>query len=264
MNTPMKKYYLLSEEKLNAMIDREVLERAEEIRREYEESLLLKQTSLAALQAQINPHFLYNALECIRGQAAIEGSDRIVSIAKALSNFFRYSINSKNDVVSLKDELKHIENYMVIQNFRFPNRFTVDIQDNGCEEYLQLIRLPKLIFQPIMENAVVHGLQDVLVGARITIKLEKTGEQMLITISDNGCGMDGDQLTAISSRIHGGDISPAGEVGTAHTGIALENVNKRLKLFFGEQYGINVYSCKDIGTDVELFIPIRSSEEYYA
>lgn len=251
----MKKLRLISEEKLNQMIEEHVALALEEESHKYEWEVLLKQANLATLQSQINPHFLYNTLECIRGMALLQEQENIADIAWSLSRFFRYSISGNSDTVSLRDELENIRNYTRIQNYRFRDRFKVEIQN---VEALEDAMLPKLTLQPVVENAILHGLADVLEGGRIIVKVEQVGSDVLITVSDNGCGMTVEQLDALNQKINDRKMKEGGE--GRHTGIGMRNVDRRLKLHFGAEYGISIYSCKEIGTDVEIRIPYRPSQ----
>lgn len=218
-----------------------------------------KQTELTALQSQINPHFLYNTLESIRGQALMDDNFEIARMVEALGSFFRYSISRKGNLVTLREELTNIQNYMLIQRYRFNNRLSlevlVDEEDEAAYEYL----VPRLIIQPVVENAIFHGLEDTTEDGRITIEVIVTQETLILTISDNGKGMPAETLEHLNARLNSDDVSL--EDGTAETvkgtGIALPNIQKRIRLLFGDEYGLCVYSTKGQGTDVEITIPIR-------
>ncbi|MDO4333994.1 MAG: sensor histidine kinase [Eubacteriales bacterium] len=248
----MKKRRFFTEEELNRMIEEQVARALEKENHEFEREMLLKQANLATLQSQINPHFLYNTLECIRGMALLNDQEDIANIAWSLSRFFRYSISGTSDTVSLSEELENVRYYTTIQNYRFRDRFAVVIESDPAIEDAML---PKMTLQPVMENAILHGLADVLEGGRITVKTGRINSNVRILISDNGCGMTPEQLDALVRRIHEGKAKE-GEEGR-HTGIGMRNVDRRLKLHFGPEYGISIYSCKDIGTDVEIRIPYR-------
>ncbi|MDF3002557.1 MAG: ypdA 16 [Bacillota bacterium] len=230
---------------------------ANEMIRENSAEMLDKQAELAALQSQINPHFLYNTLETIRGYALIDDNNDIAKIVEALAAFFRYSINRRADLVTLRDELVNIQNYMMILKFRFNNRFTLEIiiDDDDSKAYDYFI--PKLILQPIVENAIFHGLEDCVEGGRVTIEVIETEKNLLITVSDNGKGMDGKALNDLNERIRSAERNLEAYKSGAHrnTGIALSNIQKRIQLLFGPDYGLSVYSTVNQGTDVELTIP---------
>lgn len=224
-----------------------------------------KQTELMALQSQINPHFLYNTLDTIRGQALINNNPQVAEMVEKLSMFFRYSISGKENMVMLRDELNHTINYIAIQQFRFGNRFVFDVEiddeDKNCMNYL----VPRLILQPIVENAIFHGLEDVNEGGRIALEVTLLEDELIITISDNGKGMPQKALDDLNDRIHSSERMIVGHDTKSkdHTGIALPNINRRIKLMFGDAYGMSVFSSVGMGTDVELVLPVidRMEEE---
>ena len=224
-----------------------------------------KQTELTALQSQINPHFLYNTLDTIRGQAMYANDTEVADMIETLASFFRYSISRKGNMVTLRDELNNINNYMRIQQYRFRNRFSLDIvvdeEDTAAYDYY----VPRLILQPIVENAIVHGLEDKMEEARIVIEVTVT-DDLVLTVSDNGKGMSLRELDALNRRIHSRNMQL---VDTEHsekrnTGIALPNIHKRIELLYGNQYGLNVYSSIGCGTDVEIVLPINNRAEVAA
>ncbi len=222
-----------------------------------------KQTELTALQSQINPHFLYNILECIRGQALIDDNVEIAKMVEALSSFFRYSISRKGNLVTLRDELANIENYMLIQRYRFNNRFSMEIILDEEDEEAYDFLVPRLIIQPVVENAIFHGLEEKLEGGIVSIEVIVTDLDMIITISDNGKGIDCEKLEELNNRINAKDIELDDKnIGDQiNTGIALPNINRRIRLLFGEEYGVSVYSTPGKGTDVEIIIPANYTKE---
>lgn len=218
-----------------------------------------RQVELAALQSQINPHFLYNTLDAIRGQAIQDNNREVAMMIQTLSAFFRYSISRKGNAVTLRDELDNVRNYMKIQQYRFGDRFQLELDVENPEAYDYYV--PRLIFQPIVENAIMHGLEDKRSGGVITIDVEET-DDLIVMISDNGKGMTLSELDALNDRIMGEKTE--GEKADAagkHAGIALVNVQKRIELFYGVPYGLHVYSSIGQGTDVEITLPIIRQEE---
>lgn len=222
-----------------------------------------KQTELTALQSQINPHFLYNTLESIRGQALMDDNLEIAKMVEALAAFFRYSISRKSNLVTLRDELANINNYMLIQRYRFNNRFSLEVFIDEEDEAAYDFLIPKLIIQPIVENAIFHGLEEMLEGGKVTIEVIVTEQNLIITISDNGKGIEREKLEKLNSRIRSSNIELEDENqgDQRNTGIALPNVNKRIHLLFGEEYGVNVYSTVGQGTDVEITIPANDQRD---
>ncbi|MFA6775194.1 MAG: sensor histidine kinase [Sphaerochaetaceae bacterium] len=212
-----------------------------------------RQAQYLALQNQINPHFLYNTLEAIRSEALIGGLTNVAQMSETLARFFRYTISNTSGLVMLENELRNVEDYFSIQKFRFGDRVNLDIQipaDNPVLSY----HLPKLILQPIVENAIIHGLEEKVKGGTITISARYTAKILSIFITDDGVGMDSDELVAINRRLN--DHSPRKEGEGKKGGIAIQNVNDRLQLLFGPQYGLAYYSVRGIGTKVEIRLPM--------
>jgi len=225
--------------------------------RENSAQIFDKQTELTALQSQINPHFLYNTLESIRGQALMDDNVEIARMVEALAAFFRYSISKKGNLVTLRDELANIDNYMMIQRYRFNNRFSMEIIIDDEDEAAYDFLIPRLIIQPVVENAIFHGLEERLEGGKVIIEVIVTEQNLMITISDNGNGIESGKLEKLNARIHSRNIQleDGRSDNQRNTGIALPNIHKRIQLLFGEEYGVNVYSTVGQGTDVEITIP---------
>lgn len=222
--------------------------------------IFTKQTELTALQSQINPHFLYNTLDTIRGQAMCDDNIEVAKMIETLASFFRYSISRKGNLVTLRDELNNINNYMRIQQYRFNHRFSMEfvIDDENTAAYDYYV--PRLILQPIVENAIIHGLEETTEGAQVVIEVD-VAEDLIITVSDNGKGMSLKELDALNSRIHSETTGLVEENKNHGTGIALPNINKRIQILFGEKYGLNVYSSEGCGTDVVLILPANHHTE---
>lgn len=255
----MKKIYILTEEKLEKMIDEKVQAHEKQLNLNLQKKYMEKEINLANLQSQINPHFLYNALEGIRGQAIVDNVPVIEKISQALANYFRYNISSKSDIVTLKEELNNVENYLSIQQFRFNNRFEVEMcYETEDADVLETL-MPKLTLQPILENAISHGLEKAKKQARIEVRIVKTKKHVTITISDNGKGISESGLKAMNDRIKNYNImsSPEGK----HNGIAMPNIDRRIKLMYGDDYGLHISSVLGIGTDVEVYLPFCDNYE---
>ena len=236
----------------------ELIERyASELTRRNTAEIFDKQTELTALQSQINPHFLYNTLETIRGQALIDDNYEIARMTEALGAFFRYSISRKGNLVTLRDELANIDNYMLIQSYRFNNRFSLEVildeEDQAAYDYL----IPRLIIQPVVENAIFHGLEEMGEGGKVTIEILVTEDKLILIVSDNGVGIAEEDLKKLNERIHSGEKQLEDQAGKSRhgTGIALPNIHRRIQLLFGDEYGVQVYSTLGQGTDVEIVIP---------
>ena len=221
--------------------------------------LSTKHAELLALQNQINPHFLYNTLEAIRGDALCEGMNDIADTTEALSTFFRYTISDTGNLVTLEDELENIENYFKIQKYRFGER--ISMQVDFPEDYARVLqcRLPKLTLQPILENSIIHGTELKVGKGHLTIYLQRTGERLLIQVSDDGVGMDEETLARLNGKLGKGGLVGA-SAGSQRGGVALVNVDNRIRLLFGEEYGLHVYSMPELGTTVEITLPIITSD----
>lgn len=215
-----------------------------------------RQAQYLALQNQINPHFLYNTLESIRGEALIAGMDNIADMTEALAKFFRYTITKVEKLVSVEEELDNCETYFLIQQYRFGSRLKLHIlYEEENRENIMNCRIPKLTLQPVLENSIIHGTELKIGTGNLTIRFELTDKRLIIRISDDGIGMDEQTLAKLNRQLGRGGKALA-EYGEKKGGIALVNVNNRIHLLFGEEYGMHIYSIQGKGTDVEVTLPI--------
>ncbi len=227
----------------------------------------MKEAQYLALQNQINPHFLYNTLEGIRSEALIAGIDSIAEMTEALATFFRYTISHLDRLVTLEEELENVENYFYIQQFRFGEKLHLSMEYEHDEDISQPeilnFHLPKLTLQPIVENAIFHGIEKNIGIGIIRIRIGVTDRRLFIRVSDNGVGMEEDKLIRLNEKLGRLHLeNEKKENGHNRGGIALINVNNRLKLLFGEEYGLYVYSNVGAGTDVEISLPlVREKDE---
>lgn len=224
----------------------------------YQSEIYQKEAELNALQAQINPHFLYNTLQTIDMMAEEEGADEISDACQALSKIFRYSINRGQEFVHVQDEIVHIENYMLIQKLRFGGKLEVryDIQ-NECRE----LYIVKLLIQPMVENAVVHGMENVLDKCHVTIRVYRKEDCLYAEVEDNGTGIAPGQLMELNEKLaRSAEQKMVHEVDYVknHRSIGLENTNARIKLYFGQEYGITITSEEGTGTKVCIKLPVRT------
>lgn len=196
------------------------------------------------LQSQINPHFLYNTLDSIIWMIQSKRYEGAAKMVSALAGFFRISLNKGEDFITVGKEIEHVKNYMEIQGIRFEDKFSFCIQ---CEESLKKYMCPKLIIQPLAENAVYHGMEGMYADGEIKIDAYEQEDKIFIDVCDNGEGMSEEQ---IQHMMHGHVIS-------SHrgSGIGVRNVDERLKYCFGASYGIRVMSEIDEGTMVRICIP---------
>lgn len=224
--------------------------------------LSTKQAEFLALQNQINPHFLYNTLEAIRGDALSAGMGNIADITEALSVFFRYTITETNNLVTIGEELDNVENYFKIQQYRFGEKLSIEVRICDEEENILQMQCPKLSLQPVIENAIFHGLERKREKGRISLMLEIVDENLHISISDNGIGMEEKRLAELNERLERVSVGYIVEDGEGEKGgIALKNVCRRIKLLFGEKYGLHVDSIQGIGTKVTLVLPVMYKKD---
>lgn len=204
----------------------------------------IEQQRFNALQAQIQPHFLYNTLECIHWQAVADGNQEISTLVKALAKYYRICLSKGRDVITLGMELEHVRNYLIIQNMRYDNIIgsVYDI-DEGVKNAM----IPKLTLQPLVENSIYHGMK-VKEGKKgtifITVKREKT--DILITVSDTGTGMTQQQIDEMNQHLSEYEDS---------FGYGVRNVNKRIELLYGKGFGLFYLKNESGGVTVKIHIP---------
>lgn len=215
-----------------------------------------KHAEYLALQNQINPHFLYNALEGIRSEALIEGVESIADMTEALEVFFRYTISNVDKLTTLAEEIANVENYCAIQRFRFGDKISFQFE-NLVRRDLDILQaqVPKLTLQPIVENAIFHGIEPKMGDGIIILKVQATPERLLVTIADNGVGMEAGHVHLLNDKLRGASLHYVRE-NKQKGGIALLNVNNRIKLLFGDEYGVYLYSRQGVGTDVDITLPL--------
>ena len=203
-----------------------------------------RKSELKALQSQINPHFLYNTLDSIIWMAETNDSN-IVAMTEALAKLFRISLNKGNEEISLERELEHVKNYLIIQSMRYADKFTYEI---SAEPGVERCRTIKLILQPIVENCIYHGIKKKRGTGKITIRAYRREQNLIIEVSDDGCGMPEEICRKIlSDEIESENISGSG--------IGVKNVNERIQLRFGKKYGLSYSSEEGVGTTVTYVLP---------
>lgn len=225
------------------------------IEKVYYAQLNQKEAELKALQSQINPHFLYNTLDSIRGVAIYEGVNSISIMVEALSNLFKYNICKGKEIVNIKEEIEHTKNYITIQNFRYEDKFEIIYK---VDESLSSYKILKLLLQPLVENAIYHGLETKIGRGTIIISCERIGELIKLSVSDNGSGISKSKLVKLTECLE--KNAPYIDDTYMFTpksskGIAVTNVNARIKLYFGSQYGLLYKSEEGMGTTAEIYIP---------
>lgn len=213
-----------------------------------QEEITLRKTELKALQAQINPHFLYNTLDAIAWLCEEERYKDAVEMVNSLAKLFRISISRGHELITIEKEVQHAKSYLKIQNFRYKNQFTYSFDiDEECLGYL----CNKITLQPIIENAIYHGIDRMVDEGKINIGIHQKEDKIIFTIEDNGVGMTLEQCEEI---LH--------EDASDRVGIGIKNVNDRIKIYFGEEYGLTIQSELDEGTRVTISMPKITEKDY--
>ncbi|MFF5994526.1 sensor histidine kinase [Lysinibacillus sp. KU-BSD001] len=202
----------------------------------------LRASEISALHSQINPHFLYNTLDTIIWMAEFNDSEKVIDMTKALAQFFRLSLSGGNDMTTVENELDHVRQYLFIQKERYGEQLNYSID---CEEALRNVQVPKLILQPIVENALYHGIRSIDRTGYIWVSASQNENVIELTVRDNGEGFDVKQLD-----------KERGEKQVKLGGVGIKNVDERIKLYYGSPYGIFIDSQKDKGTTVRIKIPM--------
>jgi len=206
----------------------------------YKNKISRKEAELRALQAQINPHFLYNTLDAIYWSARIEGAYKTGESVNALAKLFRLALNKGDEITTVEKEVEHLQSYLIIQKMRYTEEPEIVVEVDPCIYNFKTI---KLILQPLVENALLHGVAEQEKKGIIKVTGKMVKGDILFEIIDNGVGMDEKTI----KEIFEGDIQEK-------KGYGIRNVDERIKLYFGKQYGIKIYSEKGIGTRIEVMI----------
>lgn len=204
-----------------------------------------RKSEFDTLQSQINPHFLYNTLDIIVWMIENEQKQEAVKVVTALARFFRISLSKGKNIIPVSDELEHVRNYLMIQQMRFKNKFTYVIE---AEDSVMELSCLKLLLQPLVENAIYHGMEFMDGDGEIHVRVYREEDDLWFWISDNGLGMTGEQVEGL--------LSEKPHVSSRRgSGIGVKNVNERIKLYFGEAYGLAIESEPDEGTIIRIHLP---------
>ena len=225
---------------IQGMVD-QLQQLTDDIVREHEQK---QKSELDALQSQINPHFLYNALDIIVWMIEREQPREAVNIVTALARLFRISLSRGKNIIPVRDELEHVQNYLTIQTMRYKNKFSYVIEMDDEVKDLAII---KLVVQPLVENAIYHGMDFMDGDGMITISAKIVGNELHLTVADNGLGMKPEVVERLLV-----EYTPVSK----GSGVGLKNVNERIKLYFGDRYGVLIKSEPDEGTWITLVLPI--------
>ncbi|WP_315066095.1 sensor histidine kinase [uncultured Clostridium sp.] len=209
----------------------------------------IKQIELNRLQSQIKPHFLYNTLECIHWQALLDGNKNVSRMVKALANFYRLCLSKGKDIISLSQELANVENYLIIQNMRYSDIAECEI---SIDDTFKNVLIPKLTLQPLIENSIYHGIRvkDGYKG-KILVSAKEEGDKIIISVADNGVGMEQEQIDEINNSI---------SIFDEKTGYGLRNVHKRIEILFGRGYGLYYRKNEYGGVTVDVLLPKGKGE----
>ena len=232
--------------RLAASFDRMTGEYRQHLERSVQRERELNETRLRMLQSQLNPHFLYNTLDCMKWLGVTNGAPQVATLAADLAALLRAGI-SGSEFITLEAELELIERYLDIQEIRFSDRFVCEID---VDERFQHCIVPKLVLQPLVENAIIHGVADSDEGF-IKLWAEADGEDLLLRVSDNGSGIPEDVLRCINDH----ELIPGGHLG-------LNNVDRIARLSYGERYGLSARSNEDGGSCVQLRLPMQKGDDY--
>ncbi len=227
--------------KINLLLEEEVKQKTEIVR-----------TELNVLKSQINSHFLYNSLEVIRGIALDNDVKSIAEISYSLSKLFRYSINKSDELVSLKQEFDIMKGYVRIHEYRYVDRFKVNYH---IDEKILDFRMVRFIIQPLIENAIQHGVEGIVEKGLIDITAMREENKIIIIVEDNGSGIDAEKLEIINEALRTGKYKYEGMVSSG-TGVGILNVNSRIKLYYGSRYGVELKSELNSGTIVIVTLPV--------
>ena len=228
----------------------EMLDRLDDLRLQEQEHIrLLDQAEFRALQAQINPHFLYNTLETMAGIAEMEDCPQVSQLSYSLSRIFRYSLNTKEVFSTVAKEVEHLKNYTYIMNVRMNNEVEYIYDVDPAARY---VSMPRLSLQPLVENALNHGLKNKAGSKVVQIIGKLEDDNLILSVADNGVGMDAEAMNRSLERNEARHAASGNSIG-------LHNINSRLKLLHGEQYGLKIESELGQGTRVTMTIPLKKA-----
>ncbi len=210
-----------------------------------------RRSELEVLQSQINPHFLYNTLDSVIWMTEAGRYDEAIQMVTSLARLFRIALSRGRSFIPLADELEHARHYMTIQQIRYQDKFTASVT---AEEGVEGLYTLKLIVQPLLENAIYHGMAGCEEDGRITVTARRDGSDLVIDVADNGTGMPPEVVERLLD-----ESQP--QTRSSGSGIGVRNVHRRIRLTFGEQYGLEVFSEPDEGTTVRIRLPALTAEE---
>ena len=242
--------------KLNRIFNKAIKEINELMQKVTQSEILNKEMEFKTLQSQMNPHFLYNTLDTINWLAFKEKQTEICNLVAAISSLIRASISNKKSIITIEHELDYVKNYIYIQHIRYKDRFDT-IYD--IDESLLKQAVPKLIIQPIVENAIIHGIENSKNKNLLYISVKRENECIVIIVKDTGIGMTDEKVSELLKE----PLNAEGDEQKAHTNLGLYAVHKRIQLMYGDLYGLTVQSQAGEGTTVTLHIPFTKKQEIF-
>ena len=242
--------------KLNRIFNKAIKEINELMQKVTQSEILNKEMEFKTLQSQMNPHFLYNTLDTINWLAFKEKQTEICNLVAAISSLIRASISNKKSIITIEQELDYVKNYIYIQHIRYKDRFDI-IYD--IDESLLKQAVPKLIIQPIVENAIIHGIENSKNKNLLYISVKRENGCIIIIVKDTGIGMTDEKVSELLKE----PLNAEGDEQKAHTNLGLYAVHKRIQLMYGDLYGLTVHSQAGEGTTVTLHIPFTKKQEIF-
>ena len=217
------------------------------------EQELKRKSDLKALQAQINPHFLYNTLDSIIWMGEMKQHEKVVQMTSALAKLFRISISKGQEIIPISDEIAHVEAYLIIQEMRYRDKFSYHIDIDSCLYQYETL---KITLQPLVENAIYHGIKEVDYKGRIDITGHLEDDEIVLRVKDNGRGMDEETKALLLAKSEEERLPPH----LSRQGMGVRNVHERISLYFGDRYGLSCESSPGVGTTMTVRIPVISRE----
>lgn len=215
----------------------------------YLKDITERNLELQMLRSQINPHFLYNTLESMRMAAIVQGAPELGEMCRLLAKVLRYGVSQPNEMVTVGEEIERLEDYIQLQSYRFHDKVRIVV---CVDSQLYQCRIIKLVLQPILENALNHGVDIESGQGVIQVMGYQNGDSLLLTVSDNGVGMDSQTVESLTGYLHGRNDS--------FSSIGLKNIHRRIQLVYGEAYGIAITSQLNRGTQVQVTLPMRPQQ----
>ncbi len=233
------------------------------VQRVTEQQELKRKSELKALQMQINPHFLYNTLDSIIWMAEGGKQQEVIAMSSSLARLFRLSISKNKEIIDIASEVEHVRNYLTIQKIRYKDKMDYRIE---VPDEIKRYKTVKIILQPLVENAIYHGIKNKEGTGLIVIYGRKTNEGVELIVQDDGVGMSAEALQQLKDTIAGNGKKSVTTIGessnplSSHSGLGVHNVDERIKLYFGNSYGLEYESKEDFGTVVRIKLPAMEEE----